>query len=121
MSYKDISYAFEFEGDVESFVYDVLIMDGYVHKHSDRWFKPTDKLLDFALPKSITLTRDQRIFLQTHGACYRQEFVEAFDGNSQVVRGIIRKGYLCLGADKRYRKSEEFMNILADGEDVIQF
>jgi hypothetical protein len=119
MTTKDVQKAFTFDGGVQDYIYDVLIEEGYVRRMSDRHFKPTDKLLQMITPKMVVLTGDFRRFLVANSSFYKQEAVGIF--GELVINAMINKGYLVLGVDKRFRKSDEFEDMIAEGESEIHF
>jgi hypothetical protein len=123
MSAIDIAYAFGLERKaVKEYIYQKLIAGGYLHKKSDRWFKPTEKLLNLAfLPSKYTLSETQSRYLTSQTACAKEEMVSLFDGNAQIFKALVEMGYLKFGTDKRYRKSTTFEDMLVEGEDTIHF
>lgn len=123
MQKRDIKEAFYFEtDDLMSEIY-ALIGEGYLRKEGDRFFCPTEKLLDEAfLPQSRTIFLDdvKSRFLSHNSSFYRGDLVSCFDGNERIVAALIKKGVLRLEHDKRYRKSSEFEELLAEGGDTIK-
>ncbi|HBH11735.1 MAG TPA: hypothetical protein DDX29_01230 [Clostridiales bacterium] len=120
MQLRDINNAFVVSGSVLDYTYSVLIEGGYVRKIGGRFYEPTEKLLDEAfLPNILVLDEHQRRYLSMNQCFYRHDLVKCLDDNDQIVKALIKKGYLKLDTDKRYKKSDDFNNILADGGDTI--
>jgi hypothetical protein len=119
----DIQYAFGLERKaIKTYIYEKLIANGYVTKKSDRWFKPTEKLLNLAfLPTKYIMNESQRRYLQVQTACTKEDIINLFDGNVQIFKELIKIGYFKFDSDRRYRKSEPFEEMLAEGEDTFYF
>ena len=117
---RDIQSAFLFEGKVSDFIWRELIENGWIVRKSDRYFKPTEKLLDLAfLPSQIVLSEGQRRALEVSTTFAKEELVEIFE-NLQIVKKLIKMNLLKVGADKRFRKSAELEHLLVEGETLIQ-
>jgi hypothetical protein len=122
MTKRDIQSAFTYKGNVVDFIYKVLIEEGYLQRHSDRWYKPTEKLLDLALvPPIYEMNEMQRRFLQAHTSFTKEDLTSSFDGNQQIIKALMRRGSIKLDADRRYRLGDAFAELLADGETTITF
>jgi hypothetical protein len=65
------------------------------------------------------LDEHQRRFMCNNTHFYREDLRNCLDNNDQIVKALIRKGYLKLTDSKRYTKSEDFTEFLADGGDTI--
>ena len=122
MQKRDICEAFVFKtGYITDEIY-ALIGEGYIHRRGDRWFIPTQKLLEeIFLPKCgfITLEDHQRRYLAVNNSFYLRDLVNCF-GNETIVNRLIIVGYLRLEGDKRYRKATVLEDILAEGGDIIK-
>lgn len=119
---KDIQLAFGFKGRLETnrFIYDTLIPEGYIMRHNERWFRATEKLLDLAhLPKKLILDTFQSRFLSYNTFFSKTDLVELFLDNEQIVKGLIKHGYLLLQKSGNYIKSAKFEDDLAAGENVF--
>jgi len=125
MQLKDISKAFEFKGKAYDFIYNVLLEEDYLRKIGDRYFTPTEKLLDAAfLPKMLLVKEHQRRYLSNNAYFYRVDIVNLFGGNlmaEQIVKKLIKDGYLLLDDSKRYRISTHLEDFLGDGEDTFHW
>ncbi len=121
MSLKDIAYTFEHgKLTVKNFTYNVLIEEGYVKKHL-RYFAPTDKLLDKVfVPLVLVLNEYQRRWFSVTNNFYGIEAVEQLDGNEQLFKFMVKSGMFKIEADKRYRKSERFEEMLTEGETTFK-
>ena len=100
-----------------------LIGNGYITKQGDRYFVPTKKLMEeIFLPKNgrYTLDEHQIRFLSNQSSFYFNELLFSLDENATLVNAMIRIGLLKFHTDKRYRKSSEFEEFLADGGDIIK-
>jgi len=123
MQKRDIQEAFVFQKG-SSFVDELykLIGDGYLQKKGDRFYIPTQKLMDEAfLPKNgfIVMEDHQRRFLNNNNGFYFKDLVICF-GNETIVNRMIKVGYLRLENDKRYRKSSLLDDLLVEGQDIIK-
>jgi len=62
-----------------------LIPEGWIKKQGQRYYKATEKLLNYAfLPEEIKLTEEQRRFLSLNTKFFRKDLVELFE-NEQIV------------------------------------
>ena len=120
MSKRDVSKAFTIKGKLDDFIYNTLIEDGYVRKVGDRYFSPTEALLDMVFLKDVIKIEDHhRRFLTINHLFYRNDLTTCF--NEQEIKWMIRNGYLTLGSsDARYRKSTTFDELLSDGIEEIK-
>ena len=115
----DIKKAFEFgKTSVNDFIYDVLIEEGWLKKINERYYKPTEKLLDYCfLPKIIKFNDNQLRFLAGNEEFNNSMLNNFFD--PQIVKYLARQGFLLIIKNDRYKKSSKFEDFLADGEDKI--
>ena len=123
MQIKDIKKAFKCEGKAFDYLYDVLVEQGYMRKTGDRYFSPTEKLLNEAfLPKVLVLDEFQRRYLSNSSYFYKIDLCQIFGGDlvsEQIVKKLIKEGYVLLDDNKRYRKSITLEDFLAEGEDTF--
>lgn len=125
MSMTDVTRAFECGKKPKEYVYDTLIEEGWIRKIGDRFFAPTEKLLNEAfLPVCVSLDENQRRYLSNNTHFYRVDLLNAFGGeqtSEQIVKKLIAKGYIVLDDSKRYRKSGALEEFLADGDDTFMW
>jgi hypothetical protein len=123
MNKHDIANAFVFSvGTTTIAEINELIADGWLRKTANRLFSPTEKLLDEAfLPQAITLGSSQLRYLSLSNWFYKKDLVNCLNNNEQIVKYLIRYGYLVLHADKRYRKSDKLIEWLTDGNNTFIF
>jgi len=123
MNARDIKEAFYVDRkDFMDFVYD-MIGAGYLQKVGDRYFRPTQKLIDeVLLPENgmYYIEAHQRRILSFQSSFYFNELISVFDGKEYIANAMIRFGYFKISADKRYRKTDEFAEFLADGGDTVK-
>ncbi len=122
MTKRDIVEAFCCER--KQFIDDIcdLISDGWITKIGDRFFHPTQKLLNIVfLPECgyIILSESQRRALSYHTTFYYGELISLFEDNEVLINAMIKCNYLKLHEDKRYRKSKELEEFLIDGGDKL--
>jgi hypothetical protein len=67
------------------------------------------------------MNESQRRYLQVQTACTKEDIINLFDGNVQIFKELIKIGYFKFDSDRRYRKSEPFEEMLAEGEDTFYF
>ena len=119
MQLKDIQYAFGLDTKqrTKTFIYEVLIKEGYLRRHGDRHFKALPKLMELAyLPESIELMDFQSRFFAYNERFTHTTLVDILEGNEIIVRKLITMGYLLLEQSGNYRKSNKFEELLAEGE-----
>jgi hypothetical protein len=120
MNKHDIENAFESVTDIYSI--NRLVGDGWIKKTTNRAYTPTEKLLNLVfLPPTLKLETSQLRYLSLSGWFYKKDLINCLNDNDQVVKYLIRTGYLILHADKRYRKSDKFSEWLAEGNDTLFF
>jgi hypothetical protein len=119
MDYHDIEFCFVLDGQVRPFI-NSLIAGGYIKKTGDRYYKPTDKLLELAfLPAFIQLQPEQRKFLTKNSTFTSSQLKWVF--NTQMINSLMRQGLIYTDANQRFRKSEGFTDYLVEGNDIIRF
>lgn len=116
MQLRDIKEAFDTKTPLNT-AYD-MIRDGYLHKISDRYYRPTEKLYEAITPTNIVLTEHQRRFLSNNSHFYWKDLVAVFD-TELIPKAFLKKNYIKLDESKRYKKSDTLENLLADGEEVV--
>jgi len=125
MQLKDITAAFEIKGKTFDYLYSTLIEDDYLRKVGDRYFTPTEKLLNEAfLPKTLIVEEHQRRYLSNNAYFYRVDVITLFGGDlraEQIVKKLIKDGYILMDDSKRYRKSTHLEDFLGDGEDTFHW
>jgi len=122
MQLVDIQYAFGLDTKqrTKTFVYEVLIRDGYVRRHGDRHFKALPKLMELAyLPEKLELLDFQSRFFAYNERFSFTTVVDILEGNDIIARKLITTGYLLLEQNGNYRKSNKFEELLAEGETII--
>lgn len=125
MQVRDIAYAFSVEKKESKldFIYNVLIANGLLQKYNERYYMPTDKLLEFAfVPSFYITTKEQRraLVFQTHFT--KEDLMTIFGGSLRgliMFRAMVRNGYVRLDDGKRYRIDATLGERLADGVEVI--
>lgn len=121
MTLKDIKKAFEWSSKIslKQFIYDTLIEQGYVRKMG-RYFAPQKKLFLLAfVPEKLVLNDYQRRWFTTTNSFYGKEAIEVLDENEQLFKHMIVLGMFKQSADKRYRKTDEFTELLIEGENTF--
>lgn len=118
MQFVDIKYAFKVQNKgIMKFIYEELIGPGYLRKVNERYYAPTQKLLDLAfLPKKLVLQEYQGRYLSYNSHFSRADLIELFDDNEQIVKQLIKLGFLTLQKNGNYSKSAKFEEALAEGE-----
>lgn len=117
MQLIDIKYAFDIsEKNVMKFIYEELIGPGYLKKINERYYAPTQKLLNLTfLPKIFTLQEYQSRFLSYNAYFMRTDLNELLD-NEHLVKQLIKLGFFCLQKNGSYSKSTKFEEALVEGE-----
>ena len=119
MQQVDIKKAFDIPSRVGvlRYIYDTLIENGYLVKQNERYFKPTEKLLDLAfLPDKLILNDFQSRWLSYNTSFNKHDLIVLFDDNKQIIKKMIYLQYFQLQRNGSYAKSAKFEQDLADGE-----
>lgn len=122
MQLIDIQYAFglETKQKTKTFIYEVLIPEGYIRKHGERHFKALNKIMELAyLPETLELIDFQSRFFAYNERFSYSGVVDILEGNDTIARKLIVMGYLLLEKNGNYRKSNQFEELLAEGETKI--
>ena len=120
MNKHDLQGCFDVgEESIHTAVYEELIPDGWIKKFNERYYRPTEQLLNAAfIPESgiVTLTDEQERFLAYNTTFTRRDLIALFDDNEQIVKQMIQTGLLKLERTGTFRKSTGFEEDLSDGE-----
>lgn len=120
MNKHDIQGAFKIPlKGVHDLLYKELIPEGWVKKFNERYYKPTEKLLNHVfLPdnEKLLLSDEQVRFLAYNTNFVRKDLIALFDDNEQIVKRLLRIGFLMLERTGTFRKSVVFEELLSDGE-----
>jgi len=118
MQIRDIRNAFDI-GKISPLAYTYeLIGEGYLRKVSDRYYAPTEKLIEFITPPSIVLTDHQKRYLANNTTFYWRD-LETIFGNELIPKALLRIGYIKLEDSKRYKKDSRLDDLLAEGEEIL--
>lgn len=125
MQLRDLKHAFNIGSGDTDYIYNVLIRNGLIVKHNERYFLPTDLLLDFAFVPSIYwTTKEQRRFFVFSSFFTKEDILTIFGGGLKgeaLFKAMIRNNYLRLDAGRRYRLAEELGERMAEGDEQITF
>ena len=118
MQLIDIKYTFNIKDKgIIKFIYEELIGPGYLKKVNERYYAPTQLLLDMAfLPKKLNLQEFQARYLSYNSHFSKTDLIELFDDNEQIVKQLIKIGFLSLQKNGNYSKAAKFEEALAEGE-----
>ena len=119
MDKQDIEHAFIFDGQTRTFI-NSLIAEGYLKKIGDRYYKPTEKLLDaIYLPDVFIMTADQRRYLTRNSSFTKSQLNVVF--SDQIIKWLMINNWIYTDANSRYRKTEAFNDFLFEGNEAISF
>lgn len=122
MNVADLRGAFGLPNNktIHNYLYTTLIPDGWIKKHNERFWKPTEKLLNLAfLPEKVVFTDEQMRYLSYNLTFSRADLINIVDDNEQIVKRMIKLGLILMEKGGTYRKSVAFEEHLAEGEQTI--